>query len=216
MNLLIMGPAGSGKGTFSERIIEHYGIKHISTGDMLREHVKSQTELGKLAAGYMNAGKLVPNDVVNQMVEYTLGQDDCKAGWLLDGYPRTLEQAYELEKITERIGRPIDTVIVLEVGLETLQDRITTRRVCPQCGAIYNIKSHPSKVPGICDQCGHELIQRKDDTLEELEVRMTEYHQNTEPVIDFYEATGLVHRIDGDRAREEIFGDIQEILDRIG
>ena len=149
------------------------------------------------------------------MVEVTLGGDECANGYLLDGYPRTIDQAKELEEITERIGRKIDAVLVLEVGIEILEQRITGRRICPKCGAIYHIKWKPTKVEGICDNCGAEVIQRKDDTLEELKVRMDEYYKNTEPVIGFYEERGLVHRIDASGSTEEIFKNIQEILKSI-
>ncbi len=215
MNLLIMGPAGAGKGTFSEKLIKNYEIKHISTGDMLRDQVSRKTELGLIAADYMNHGRLVPSEIVNKMVEVTLGGDECANGYLLDGYPRTIDQAKELEEITERIGRKIDAVLVLEVGIEILEQRITGRRICPKCGAIYHIKWKPTKVEGICDNCGAEVIQRKDDTLEELKVRMDEYYKNTEPVIGFYEERGLVHRIDASGSTEEIFKNIQEILKSI-
>ena len=215
MNILIMGPAGAGKGTMSDLIIKEFDIPHISTGDMLRENVRNQTELGVLAKSYMNAGKLVPDDVINAMVEDRLQQPDCQKGYLLDGFPRTLVQAEAFEKIAEKIGKPVESVIALEVDFDVLAERITGRRICPKCGAIYHIKSHPPVVEGICDVCGGELTQRKDDTIEQLKVRMDEYDSSTAPVIAFYDKLGVVSRIDGAQPREQVFAEIQEALGKL-
>ena len=215
MNLLIMGPAGAGKGTMSDLIVSEYDIPHISTGDMLRENVKNNTELGKSAQSYMNAGKLVPDDVINAMVEERLQQPDCQKGYLLDGFPRTLVQAEAFAKIAEKIGKPVESVIALEVGFEVLEERITGRRICPKCGAIYHIHTKPSKVEGKCDVCGSDLVQRKDDTVEQLKVRMDEYDKSTKPVIDFYAEKGVVTRINAARKPEEVFGAIKEVLNKI-
>lgn len=216
MNLLIMGPAGAGKGTMSEKILKTHDIPHISTGDMLRENVKNNTPLGQEAKSYMEAGKLVPDDVINAMVEERLQQPDCQKGYLLDGFPRTLVQAEAFTEMAEKIGKPVECVIALEVEFDTLAERITGRRVCPQCGAIYHIKSHPPKVEGICDECGTELTQRKDDTIEQLKVRMEEYDNSTAPVIAFYDKMGVVTRIDGAQPADEVFAKIQEVLGKIG
>lgn len=215
MNLLIMGPAGAGKGTMSDLIVSEYDIPHISTGDMLRENVKNNTELGKSAQSYMNAGKLVPDDVINAMVEERLQKPDCQKGYLLDGFPRTLVQAEAFAKIAEKIGKPVESVIALEVGFEVLEDRITGRRICPKCGAIYHIHTKPSKVENKCDVCGSNLIQRKDDTVEQLKVRMDEYDKSTKPVIDFYAEKGVTTRIDAARKPEEVFGAIEKALNKI-
>ena len=215
MNILIMGPAGAGKGTMSDLIIKNYDIPHISTGDMLRENVRNNTPLGLEAKGYMEAGKLVPDAVINGMVEVRLQESDCVKGYLLDGFPRTLEQANTLTEIAERIGRPVQAVIALEVSFDELVKRITGRRICPKCGAIYHTINQPSKVEGICDVCGSELVQRKDDTVEQLKVRMEEYENSTKPVIDFYEAKGLVHRVDAGKPADEVFAQIREILGEI-
>ena len=166
MNILIMGPAGAGKGTMSDLILKEYDIPHISTGDMLRENVRNNTELGKEAKSYMEAGKLVPDGVINAMVEKRLQEPDCQKGYLLDCFPRTLIQAETFSEIADKIGKPVEAVIALEVDFEILKERITGRRICPKCGAIYHIKNSPSKVEGICDVCGGELQQRKDDTVE--------------------------------------------------
>lgn len=215
MNLLIMGPAGAGKGTMSNLIIEEYDIPHISTGDMLRDNVRNQTELGKEAQSYMEAGKLVPDDVINAMVEKRLQEPDCLKGYLLDGFPRTLVQAEAFTEIAAKIERPVECVLALDVPFETLKERITGRRVCPKCGAIYHIHNHPSKVEGVCDNCGTTLVQRKDDTVEQLKVRMDEYENSTKPVIDYYEKRGLVTHIDAGKDAKEVFIQVQRALEKV-
>ena len=215
MNILIMGPAGAGKGTMSELILKEYDIPHISTGDMLRENVRNNTELGKMAKTYMEAGKLVPDGVINAMVEKRLQEPDCQKGYLLDGFPRTLVQAEAFSEIADKIGKPVECVIALEVDFEILKDRITGRRICPKCGAIFHIRNHAPKEEGICDVCGAELTQRKDDTVEQLTVRMDEYYKSTKPVIDFYEAKGVVKHVDAARGKDEVFGEIKEALEKL-
>ncbi len=210
-----MGPAGAGKGTMSDLILKEYDIPHISTGDMLRENVRNNTELGLEAKSYMDAGKLVPDDVINAMVEKRLQEPDCQKGYLLDGFPRTLVQAEAFEKIEEKIDKPVESVIALEVGFDTLVDRITGRRICPKCGAIYHIHNKPSKVEGICDICGSELNQRKDDTVEQLTVRMDEYEKSTKPVIDFYEKRGVVTTIDAAQDSKVVFEKVKETLSKL-
>jgi adenylate kinase len=214
MNILIMGPAGAGKGTMSDLILKEYDIPHISTGDMLRENVRNNTELGKMAKSYMEAGKLVPDDVINAMVEDRLQQPDCQKGYLLDGFPRTLVQAEEFKKIAEKIGKPVESVIALEVDFDQLVDRITGRRICPKCGAIYHIRNHAPKTEGICDECGAELTQRKDDTVEQLKVRMDEYEKSTKPVIDFFEPLGVVSHINAGQAKDIVFAEVKAALEK--
>ena len=210
-----MGPAGAGKGTMSDLILKEYDIPHISTGDMLRENVRNNTELGKEAKSYMDAGKLVPDDVINAMVEKRLQEPDCQKGYLLDGFPRTLVQAEAFEKIENNIGKPVESVIALEVGFDTLVERITGRRICPKCGAIYHTQNHPPKVEGICDNCGSELNQRKDDTVEQLKVRMDEYEKSTKPVIDFYAKRGVVTNIDASKESKLVFEQVKETLSKL-
>lgn len=210
-----MGPAGAGKGTMSDLILKEYDIPHISTGDMLRDNVRNNTELGNLAKSYMDAGNLVPDDVIIAMVEKRLQEDDCQKGYLLDGFPRTLVQAEAFEKIENKIGKPVECVIALEVGFDTLVERITGRRICPKCGAIYHIHNKPSKVEGICDVCGSELTQRKDDTVEQLTVRMDSYEKSTKPVIDFYDKRGIVSYIDASQETAAVFEKVKEALSKL-
>lgn len=210
-----MGPAGAGKGTMSDLILKEYDIPHISTGDMLRDNVRNNTELGNLAKSYMDAGNLVPDDVIIAMVEKRLQEDDCQKGYLLDGFPRTLVQAEAFEKIENKIGKPVECVIALEVGFDTLVERITGRRICPKCGAIYHIHNKPSKVEGICDICGSELTQRKDDTVEQLTVRMDGYEKSTKPVIDFYDKRGIVSYIDASQETAAVFEKVKEALSKL-
>ena len=212
MNILIMGPAGSGKGTMSDYIVKEFNIPHISTGDMLRENVKNQTLLGIQAKVLMDQGKLVPDDVVNAMVKERLLQDDCKNGFLMDGFPRTLNQAQALEEICATIGKPIDKVINLEVDFDALATRITGRRVCKNCKATYHITFNKPKVEGICDVCGSPLVQRSDDTIEQLKVRLQEHEKNTKPALEFYGAKGLVQDIDASAQMETVWASIKSAL----
>ena len=199
----------------SDLILKEYDIPHISTGDMLRDNVRNNTELGNLAKSYMDAGNLVPDDVIIAMVEKRLQEDDCQKGYLLDGFPRTLVQAEAFEKIENKIGKPVECVIALEVGFDTLVERITGRRICPKCGAIYHIHNKPSKIEGICDVCGSELTQRKDDTVEQLTVRMDGYEKSTKPVIDFYDKRGIVSYIDASQETAAVFEKVKEALSKL-
>lgn len=215
MNILIMGPAGSGKGTMSAKIKEHFQIPHISTGDMFRANIKAGTELGMKAQEYMNAGKLVPDEITVAMVADRLKQSDCQAGYLLDGYPRTLVQAQAFEKLSKEIAKPVEIVINLIVEFDALADRVTGRRNCKGCGAIYHIRNHPSKVEGICDICGSPLTQRADDTEEQLRVRLDEYEKNTRPVLDYYREQGLVVDINATRSIDEVWNDVAAALENV-
>jgi len=215
MNILIMGPAGSGKGTAAKKIVEEFLVAHISTGDMLRENVKENTELGQQAKDYMEAGRLVPDDLINAMVKERLLRDDVKEGFLMDGFPRTLVQAKAFDEITKSIEKPVEVVINLKVDVDTLAGRITGRRICKNCGAIYHIKNAPSKVEGICDVCGNPTIQRPDDTLEQLQVRLSEHAKNTEPVLDYYREKGLVKDIEAAKSADEVWLDIKQAIDTV-
>ncbi len=213
MNLLIIGAPGAGKGTMSELILEKYHLVHVSTGDMLRAAVKAGTPVGLKAQEYMNKGALVPDEVIHDIIVERLSQDDMEAGFLFDGYPRTGNQAEDLDSILKQIGKKIDCVINLNIADEELIKRITGRRLCPTCGEIYNIYFKPTQKEGICDKCGAELIQRKDDNLESLEVRLSEYHKNTQPVIEYYEKAGIVRHVDASKGVDEVFADIKAVLE---
>ena len=212
MNILIMGAPGTGKGTMSQLIKEHYDVVHVSTGDMLRQAVENKTALGLKVQEYMSAGALVPDEVIHNIILERLAKDDIKKGFLFDGYPRTVKQAIDLDEILGKLNMNIDFIINLDVDVEILKERITGRRTCRNCKEIYHIKNMPPKVEGTCDLCGGELITREDDTLEALMNRLDEYYASTKPVIDYYEKTGLVHNIDGGRDANEVFEDIKAIL----
>lgn len=212
MNILIMGAPGTGKGTMSQLIKEHYDVVHVSTGDMLRQAVENKTTLGLKVQEYMSAGALVPDEVIHNIILERLAKDDIKKGFLFDGYPRTVKQAIDLDEILGKLNMNIDCIIKLDVDVEILKERITGRRTCRNCKEIYHIKNMPPKVEGTCDLCGGELIIREDDTLEALMKRLDEYYASTKPVIDYYEKTGLVHNIDGGRDANEVFEDIKAIL----
>lgn len=214
MNTLIMGAPGSGKGTFSSRIRNQYNLNHISTGDIFRDQISRKTDLGMKAQSYMDQGKLVPDDVVNEMVAtYLAGLPDKKNGYLLDGYPRTLAQAKAFEELTYGTDNAPQVVIAMDVPTDVLTKRITGRRTCSKCGEIYNIYYKPTKEDGVCDHCGAPLKQRKDDNEDSLKVRLDEYFNNTAPVLDYYDGLGLVHHIDADRDFEEIWNDVQKAYD---
>lgn len=213
MNILIMGGPGAGKGTMSAKIVEKYNVCHISTGDIFRSEIGNQTELGMMAKSYMDKGLLVPDEVTNQMVKsYLENLEDKKNGFLLDGYPRTIDQAKAFDALSEGSDLAIDTVIAMELDFSVLSGRITGRRLCRNCGEIYHMVTKPPKQEGVCDKCGGELYQRKDDTEESLKVRLDEYSRQTEPVLDFYEEKGLVKHIDADQPIEKVWQDVQAAL----
>ena len=212
-NIILMGPPGAGKGTNAKRIVGKYKIPHISTGDMFREAIKNETDLGKLAKGYIEKGLLVPDSVTISLVEERLQKDDCAKGYLLDGFPRTISQAEALNEIGKKINRPIEVVINIEVDEEILKDRICGRRVCKVCGAPYHVKNLLPKVEGVCDLCGGELIQRKDDNEETLIQRLEEYHHQTQPLIEFYRNLNLVSDVSGTIGFEKLDKIIENILE---
>lgn len=214
MNILIMGAPGSGKGTFSNRIKEEYNLNHISTGDIFRENIANNTELGQAAKSYSEKGLLVPDEITNKMVaDYLANLEDKKNGYLLDGYPRTIDQAKAFEEMTKGTDLAVDTVVAMDVPFDELTRRITGRRTCKKCGAIYNIYTNAPKNDNICDNCGTELSQRKDDNEDSLKVRLGEYAKNTEPVIAYYEDKAQVRHIDANRDFEPIWTSIKESLE---
>ena len=207
-----MGAPGTGKGTMSALIKDSYDVVHVSTGDMLRQAVAEKTAVGLKAQEYMNKGALVPDEIIHDIILERLAKDDIRKGFLFDGYPRTLEQAVDLDKILDTLDMKIDRVINLEVDDEILKDRITGRRTCKDCKEIYHIRNKAPKVEGICDVCGGELVQRKDDTLETLSTRLETYYASTRPVIEYYERKGLVSTIDAAKAADRVFEDIRSVL----
>lgn len=212
MNLLIMGPAGSGKGTMAALITKDFDIPHISTGNMLRAAIAANSDLGQKAKYYIDGGHLVPDDLVIAMIKERLSQPDCQKGYLVDGYPRTLAQAHAFETISNSIGKPVQAVFNLTVRLEDLKLRVTGRRVCETCGAIYNLHGNPPKVHGKCDLCGSHLVHRSDDTVEQLGIRLREHIVLTEPVMEYYRSLALVHNIDASRKPDYVYSDIYAIL----
>ena len=214
MNILIMGPAGSGKGTMSERIRDHFQIPHISTGDMFRKAQKDGTELGLKAKSYMDQGQLVPDEVTVGIVKERLAEVDCKEGFLLDGFPRTVQQADALDTILAELDMALDCVVNIEVDKAFLVDRLTGRRVCRTCGATYHIANKAPKVEGVCDKCGGELYQRGDDTIETVSNRLDVYAAQTAPLIDYYKSKGIMSSIDGSKSMEDVLADIRSALEK--
>lgn len=212
MNIILMGPPGAGKGTQAKKIIAEFHIPHISTGDMFREAIKAGTDLGTLAASYINKGLLVPDEVTIGLVKERLTQDDCANGFLLDGFPRTIPQAEALEKLLEEIHRPITMVIDITADKEALIRRISGRRVCKTCAAPYHIEFKPSKEPNVCDLCHGPLVQRKDDTVEVLTERLDAYETQTKPLVNFYKERNLLKSVDGLQDIEDVFKDISTLL----
>jgi len=209
-----MGLPGAGKGTQAEKINEKYNITHISTGDMFRLAIKEGTDLGKRAKEYMDEGALVPDEVTNGIVEERLSKDDCKNGFLLDGFPRTIPQAEALQQITSRINKPLDYVIHVDVPEEKLLERLTGRRVCPTCGATYHVIYNPPKEDGVCDKDAATLIQRDDDTKETVQKRLTVNIEQAKPLLDFYENQGILITVNGDQPIDEVFNEIQAALNK--
>ncbi|MHA1230661.1 MAG: adenylate kinase [Candidatus Helarchaeota archaeon] len=208
LRLIFLGLPGAGKGTQAEKIAKKFNIPQISTGDILRENVRNGTELGKKAKTYMDEGKLVPDDIIINMIKERLKNPDCANGFILDGFPRTIEQAGALEDIS-----PIDYAIFIDVPTDVLIERLTGRRSCKKCNAVYHIKYNPPKKPGICDACGGELYQRDDDKVETVKKRIEAYNNQTKPLVSYYKEKGILITIDGNRPIDEISKDIQEILE---
>ena len=212
LRTVLLGPPGAGKGTQAVKIVEKYNIPHISTGDIFRENIKNGTELGKKAQEYMNKGELVPDELVIDLATDRLLADDCRNGFLLDGFPRTVYQAEKLDEFLEAHGQKLDTVIDIEVEKEELVTRITGRRVCKACGASFHVVNIPPKKEGICDLCGGELFQRADDTVDAVETRVAEYNEKTKPLVDYYTKAGNVVTIDGALPLDTVIAEIVKAL----
>ena len=212
MRLLIMGAPGAGNGTQAAMIKNKYNIPHISTGDMFRKAINDATPLGVIAKSYIDKGNYVPDSITIELVKERLSKSDCVNGFLLDGYPRTIDQAVALDDIMKELGIHLDGVIDIEVDDDYLIERITGRRTCPKCGASYHISAFKPKVDGICDVCGTSLIQREDDKEETLKTRLINYYEKTEPVLNYYRKQGLVKSINGVGSIEEIFARVVKEL----
>ena len=212
LRTILLGPPGAGKGTQAVNIVDKYGVPHISTGDIFRANIKNGTELGKKAQEYMNRGELVPDDLVIEIATTRLLEDDCKNGFLLDGFPRTVYQAEKLDEFLAAHGSKIDKVLDIAVEKEELITRLTGRRVCKACGASFHVVNIPPKTEGICDRCGGELIQRADDTIETVANRIDVYEKQTMPLVDYYEKAGNIAHIDGATGLDNVFADIVKAL----
>lgn len=199
MKLVFFGAPGAGKGTIAKKLFEKYQIPQISTGDLFRAAIKNQTELGKKVKSILDNGGLVPDEVTIAMVDERVANDDCKGGYILDGFPRTMVQAETFEKST-----PIDLAIYFDITDEEVKGRLGGRRVCSGCGAIYHVKNNPSKKEGICDVCGKELIIRPDDAIEAIEKRLVVYHEQTEPLVDFYKKIGKLVTVNASLSPDEV------------
>ena len=212
MKLLIMGRPGAGKGTQAVNIREYYNIPHISTGDMFRAAIKNQTKLGLLAKSYMDKGALVPDEVTIGIVEERLLEDDCKNGFLLDGFPRTIAQAEALDAFLNKNNVKLDAVLDVNVPAEILVRRMVGRRVCKTCGATFHVEFNPSKVAGVCDNCGSPLIQRADDTEATATNRLAVYDENTAPLLEYYKKQNILKTVNGDQSLDKVFEDIKVVL----
>ena len=197
MNIIMLGAPGAGKGTIATQMEERYKFPHISSGDIFRENIKNNTELGKLAKSYIDKGSLVPDDVTIKIMVDTLNGDKCSDGFILDGFPRTLEQARKLDEVLISHNRSIDLVILVDATRKQIIERLSGRRVCEKCGATYHIVNMPPKNEGVCDNCGGKLIQRKDDNEEVILDRLENYDKDTKPLIDYYKDKGLLKRVPG-------------------
>lgn len=213
LNIILMGPPGAGKGTQATRIVDAYHLPHISTGDMFREAISQGTPLGLKAKAIIESGGLVPDDVTIGLVKERLSRDDCAKGFLLDGFPRTIPQAEALKAMGKEIGREINLVLAITVPDEELIRRIAGRRVCPKCGASYNVNDMKPKQEGICDRCGAALIQRKDDNPESFKTRLDNYYAQTAPLIAFYQGEGLYKEYDGTIGADNLFKEIANLLE---
>lgn len=212
LRTILLGPPGAGKGTQAVKIVEEYKVPHISTGDIFRKNIKEGTELGKRAKEYMNKGELVPDDLVIEIATSRLLEDDCKEGFLLDGFPRTVYQAEKLDQFLEAHGMKLDKVLDIEVADDELLVRLTGRRVCTNCGASYHVVNIPSKVEGVCDVCGNKLIQRPDDTEETVKNRIDVYNEQTMPLVDYYEKAGIIARVNGAASLDQVFEEIKAAI----
>ncbi|MCG1271683.1 adenylate kinase [Staphylococcus epidermidis] len=215
MNIILMGLPGAGKGTQASEIVKKFPIPHISTGDMFRKAIKDETDLGKEAKSYMDRGELVPDEVTVGIVKERISEDDVKKGFLLDGFPRTIDQAESLSQIMSELDREIDAVINIEVPEEELMNRLTGRRICEKCGTTYHLVFNPPKVDGICDIDGGKLYQREDDNPETVSNRLSVNVKQSKPILEYYNNKGVLKNIDGSKDIDEVTKDVIDILDHL-
>ena len=214
MRIVLLGAPGAGKGTQCKRLVSQYGLAHLSSGDILRQERTQGTDLGRQAQTYMDSGGLVPDDLIIGMMKKAIEQT-AKAGYVLDGFPRTLKQAVELDKVLVASGSPIDAVINLEVNDAIIADRMSGRRSCPACGAVYHIRNLKPQKDGVCDKEGTALIQRPDDDLEVVKKRLVTYRQQTQPLIGYYQKQGVLHEVDANAGADAVDSVIREFLDKL-
>lgn len=212
MKIIMLGAPGAGKGTQAKQIADKYKIPHISTGDIFRANIKNNTELGQKAKQYMDQGLLVPDELTCDLVMDRIKQDDCKNGFILDGFPRTIPQAEALDAALDKINEKMDYAINVDVPDENIVNRMGGRRCCLNCGATYHVVTIPTKVEGICDRCGSPVVLRDDDKPETVQKRLTVYHDQTQPLIDYYEKQSILKTVDGTKSMEAVFDDIAAIL----
>ncbi len=215
MRIVLLGAPGAGKGTQAKKMVEKYGIPQISTGDILRQAVADGTPLGLEAKKYMDRGQLVLDEVVVGLVKERLAQDDCKKGFILDGFPRNTSQAETLDKVLDEMGMPLQLALNVDVDFDVLMKRLTGRRTCRQCGQMYNIYYNPPKKEGVCDKCGGELYQRDDDKEETIRKRLEVYQSQTAPLIEYYQKKGILKSVNGVGNIDEIFANICAIVDKL-
>jgi adenylate kinase len=214
MNLILLGPPGAGKGTQAKMIAQAYHLPHISTGDMFRETAASKSELGTKLQSFMSQGKLVPDDVVIEVVKTRLSKPDCDKGFLLDGFPRTVKQAEALDALLAEKNRKIDAVLNIDLDDAEIVKRLSSRRVCISCGASYNLITQPPKAAGVCDSCKGQVIQRSDDNAETIKNRLTVYHGQTSPLIEYYQRAGVLQKVDGSKSVDEVFKSLRAIIEK--
>ena len=212
MKIVMLGAPGAGKGTQAKMIADKYQIPHMSTGDIFRANISNGTELGKKAKTYMDQGLLVPDELVVDLVVDRVQQDDCKKGYILDGFPRTIPQAEALTEALKKLGEKVDFAINVEVPDENIVKRMSGRRACVSCGSTYHIVYNPTKVEGVCDKCGNELILREDDKPETVKKRLDVYHEQTQPLIEYYTNEGVLVEVDGTKDMKDVFSAIVDIL----
>ncbi|MBE5830073.1 MAG: adenylate kinase [Butyrivibrio sp.] len=212
MKIIMLGAPGAGKGTQAKMIADKFGIPHISTGDIFRANIKNGTDLGKKAKEYMDKGQLVPDELTVEILLDRVANDDCKNGYVLDGFPRTIPQADVLDKELTKLGDKVDFAINVDVPDENIVRRMSGRRACLKCGATYHIEHIPPKKEGICDTCGSELVQRDDDKPETVQNRLAVYHEQTQPLIEYYDKKNILKTVDGTKDMQEVFNNIVSIL----